>query len=156
MKVYVVGSLRETAPIFDVEDILTENGHEPFTQWHAAGPAADDLWQAHFKARGYTLARALQTEFVQNIVDFDKRNIMASEAVVLAMPAGKSAHIELTWAYLHGKRCVVYMPKEVERWDAMYALLPDLVIAHTEDQLIEALQYEYPVYSGPKDAGDVC
>lgn len=139
-KVYVVGSLRSDS-VTQTATILREAGFDVFDDWFGAGPRADDEWKAYYQARGFTLAQALKSPLVQHIVGFDKYHIMDSEAVVLAAPAGKSAHIELTWAYMQGKRCVVYMPDDGEepRWDAMYALLPDLRIATTEDDLLKAL-----------------
>lgn len=141
MKVYVVGSLRsDSVPL--TSKILREAGHDVFDDWFGAGPRADDEWKAYYQSRGFTLAEALKSPLVQHIVALDRQWLTWADAVVLAAPAGKSAHIELTWAYERDKRCVVYMPDDGEepRWDAMYALLPHLVIATTEEELLAALE----------------
>jgi nucleoside 2-deoxyribosyltransferase len=91
-----------------------------FDDWFAAGPEADDRWQAYEQNRGRPYDAALKGEAAQNVFRFDQRHISDSDTGVLYLPAGKSGHMELGVMIGMGKPGFIVMDKEPERWDVMY------------------------------------
>lgn len=136
--IYVGGSLRNHDVRVVAEDLRSE-GYTVFDDWHAGGPEADERWREYYKHRGQTLREALEGPFVQNIIRLDKTHIDGAKAFVLVLPTGPSGHMELMYAAMTGKVPVLFMPEDSLRWDAMYALVPGLVIVHDSDELVEAL-----------------
>ena len=118
--IYLIGSLRnKDLPVLGNE--LRAKGFDIFDDWHSAGPEADDYWQAYEKARGRSYGEALKGAHAVDVFNFDKRHLLLSEAAVLVMPAGKSAHLELGWVAGRGILTFVYFPDgEPERYDVMY------------------------------------
>lgn len=135
-RVYIVGSLRNPK-VADVAERLRKEGHYVFDSWLAAGPKADDYWQAHEKNRGLTFEEALRDHAAQNVKDFDARNMLNCDCLVLMMPCGKSGHTELGWAIGKGKRGFVLLDGEPDRWDVMYAFTEK--VCTSIEQLIEVL-----------------
>lgn len=125
---YLVGSLRNPA-VSKLANRLRQGGLAVFDDWMAAGPEADDKWMEYEKARGHTLAEALQGHAAQHVFKFDREHIESSRCVVLVMPAGKSGHLELGFACGLGKRTAILLDKEPERYDVMYAFA-DLVTSN--------------------------
>ena len=118
--VYVIGSLRHPR-VRQVAAALRALKIEVFDDWHAAGPEADDIWQQYEQERGHTFREALAGKAAQNTWHYDKRNLDASSAGVLVMPAGKSGHLELGYLIGQGKPGYILLEAEPERWDIMYA-----------------------------------
>lgn len=118
-QVYLIGSLRE-ARVPEVATALRTEGIRVFDDWYAAGRKADDEWMAYEKQRGHNFVQALAGEAAQNVFNFDRRHLQASAAVVLALPAGKSGHLELGWALGQGKPGYILLNGEPERFDVMY------------------------------------
>ena len=50
----------------------------------------------------------------------------------MVLPCGKSAHLELGYAVGKGKRTVIFMPEEPERWDVMYNFADQIVYGDKE------------------------
>lgn len=119
MKVYLIGSLRNPK-IPAIANELREAGHDVFDDWFAAGPEADDYWQAYEKGRGRSLAQALDGLAAGHVFDFDYKHLTQAEAVVLALPAGKSGHLELGYAMGRGTPGFILLEEEPERFDVMY------------------------------------
>lgn len=135
--VYLAGSLRNGDNIRKLAlDIRRGTAWEPFVDWLATHPDADDSWRDHELQMGRGYVDALRRPAAQNIFEFDKRWIMNSEAMVLVLPAGKSAHMELGWAAGKGKRTAILLD-DPDRWDVMYQFA-DLVTADP-DQIKEWL-----------------
>ncbi len=135
MNIYLIGSLRNLqVPV--VASKLRDAGHGVFDDWYAAGPTADDSWQAYEQGNGYTLAEALTGHAARHTFELDRKHILRSDAVVLLMPAGKSGHLELGFAVGSGKLGYVLFDKEPERWDVMYCFADD-VFTSIEDLLVE-------------------
>lgn len=126
-RVYLIGSL-ENAALPAVGDVLRAAGAEVADAWHAAGPRADREWERYERARGRTMDQAMRGLACRNVVAFDKRYLDMADVVVLAMPCGRSGHMELGYAIGSGKPTIVYLPQEPERWDAMYGLAGDVVV----------------------------
>lgn len=118
MKVYVIGSLRNPE-IPEIARILREQvGCEVFDDWFAAGPVADDSWRDYEKARGHTYETALHGIAAQHVFNFDKHHLEGSDAAVLVLPAGRSAHLEAGWMLGRGKPVAILLDDAV-RYDVM-------------------------------------
>ncbi len=136
MVIYVIGSLRNPAvPLLAAQ--LREAGHEAFDDWYSAGPRADDHWQDYEKSKGHSFSEALQGYAAQHVFHFDRRHLKRADVVVLAMPAGKSGHLEFGYAMGLGKLGYILMDKEPDRFDVMYAFATQVVNSATE--LIQCL-----------------
>lgn len=118
--VYVIGSLRNPA-ILDIDKSLQKllPGWRVFSDWMCAGPHADDAWRDHEKERGVGFLEALKRPAAVNVFEFDKKHLEHAAAVLLVLPAGKSAHLELGWCLGKGKPGYILVD-DPERWDVMY------------------------------------
>lgn len=119
MQVYLIGSLRNKE-IPNVAAKIREYGLTVFDQWYSAGPNADDHLRDHFVNQGMNHSQVLQTAAAKNIFEFDKKHILASDIVVLLMPAGKSGFLELGWALGQGKPGYILYDQDPERIDVMF------------------------------------
>jgi hypothetical protein len=123
--VYLIGSLRNpNIPTLAKE--MRAAGIDAWDDWHAAGPEADDHWQAYEAARGRSYPAALAGAHAQNVFAFDKRNIDAAAAVVLVLPAGKSGHLEFGYAMGTGKLGYILLDGAPERMDVMYGFATEV------------------------------
>lgn len=134
--VYLIGSLRSPR-VPEVAAELRAAGHEVFDDWYAAGPEADDYWQAYEQRRGRTYAEALNGYAVNNVFSFDRYHLNRCDAAVLVMPAGRSGHLELGYVIGSGKTGFILLEKEPDRWDAMYRFADG--VHTTTEGLIEDL-----------------
>lgn len=134
-KIYLIGSLREPR-IHDVAMALRDKGYEVFDDWRSPGPEADEHWEAYERARGRTYIEALYDSHAENVFEYDQKHLAATDAVVLVLPAGKSAHLELGWAVGKGKPSFILMNGEPERYDVMYRFATRVVMT-TEELLTE-------------------
>lgn len=116
--IYLIGSLRNPA-IPHVAETMRAAGLVVFDDWHAAGPDADDAWQAYEQHRGRSYTEALDGAHARCVFDFDRFHLSQSDAAVLVAPAGKSAHLELGWMLGQGKPGYVLLAGEPERYDVM-------------------------------------
>ena len=119
--IYVIGSLRnEKVP--EIANKLRAAGHDVFDDWYAAGPEADDYWQAYEKNKGHNYREALDGYAARNVFAFDKKHLDRNDIAVLALPAGKSGHMELGYFIGCDKPGYILFDDDVEdcRWDVMY------------------------------------
>jgi nucleoside 2-deoxyribosyltransferase len=117
--IYLIGSLRNPK-IPELGVWLREQGFAVFDDWFSPGPEADDYWKKYEQARGRTYLEALKGWAGTHVYEFDKYHLSRADQVVLAMPAGRSGHLELGWALGQGKPGFVLLEKEEpERWDVM-------------------------------------
>ena len=129
--IYLIGSLRNPeVPL--IGDSLREAGFETFDEWHSAGEIADDCFRDYCNGRGLTYREALQTYAAKHIFDFDKTHLTRASIVVLVMPGGKSAHLELGWALGQGKAGYVLFDKIPDRYDQMYQFANDMFFSKEE------------------------
>lgn len=135
-KVYLIGSLRNVQ-VTRVAALLRDVGFEVFDDWFAAGPTADDAWKEYEQARGRTYKEAMEGYAAKHVFEFDKKHIDEADIGVMLLPAGKSGHAELGYMKGKGKKCIVYLESDVDRWDIMYNFFDSLVYSDVE--LIEAL-----------------
>jgi hypothetical protein len=119
MSIYLIGSLRNPA-IPDISNQIREAGFDVFDDWFAAGPEADDYWQKYEMGRGRAYDAALQGYAARNVFAFDHRHLERCSTVVLALPAGKSGHMEFGWCLGLGKKGYILLDGSPERWDVMY------------------------------------
>jgi hypothetical protein len=136
--IYLIGSLRNPR-IPEVAGRLRAAYHEIFDDWYAVGPRADDHWKDYEQARGHTFAEALDGHAAQNTFAFDSRHLDRASSVVLVLPAGKSGHMEFGWALGKGKRGIVLLDDDPDRWDVMYRFATKVV--SDVDGLLTYLDY---------------
>ena len=137
--IYLIGSLRNPA-IPPLGNRLRTAGYDVYDSWFAAGKIADDSWQEYSNIRGLSLREALQDYSAQQVFNFDKRHLDRCDGAVLALPAGKSGHIEL--GYMAKDKPTWVLFNEVpERYDVMYNFATDVCI--TEDELLEAIKKQW-------------
>lgn len=135
--IYLVGSLRNPqVPI--VAGQLRAAGYEVFDDWYSPGEQTDEKWQAYEKARGRGYKAALAGAHAQNVFTFDKVHLEGADVVVLLLPAGKSAHLELGWCLGKGKPGFILMNGEPERYDVMSCFATD--IATDVEELLHMLE----------------
>lgn len=133
--IYVIGSLRNP-DIPTLASKLRVCGFNAFDDWYAAGPKADDHWQAYEKAKGHTFEQALAGYAARNVFNYDKSHLDRCDAAVLVMPAGKSGHLELGYFIGRGKPGYILMDKEPERYDVMYGFAT-AVVTRFADLMVE-------------------
>lgn len=93
---------------------------EVFSDWYAAGPEADDHWKAYEQSIGNDYIAGLSGHAATNVFAFDKKHIDRSQFMVLALPAGKSGHLELGYFLGKGKVGIIQLDDTDVRWDVMY------------------------------------
>lgn len=118
--VYLAGSLRNPAIPSIMRDLHIKTNSKVFADWYAAGPEADDHWKSFYSGAGYSYVEALKAPASVNTFEFDRRNMLASKTMVLALPAGKSGHLELGWFLGKGKPGYILLDSNEDRWDVMY------------------------------------
>lgn len=139
---YLIGSLRNPEiPRIASQIRQKVTGLEVFDDWYAAGPVADDSWQAYEKERGKTYRGALQSWAAQHVARFDRFHLDRASGGLLVMPAGKSGHIELGYLAGQGKPAYVLFDKEPDRWDVMYNLTSGVFF--DLDECIEMLRMDF-------------
>jgi len=125
-KVYIVGALKNPDIPAIAKLLRLELGWEVFDDWHAAHPEADDQWKYYEQARGRTYEEALRAAAGQNVFTFDLCHLNTSTHGLLALPAGRSGHLELGYLRGAGKQTAILLDEDYDRWDVMYAFA-DLV-----------------------------
>lgn len=124
--VYLIGSMRNPKiPRIGIE--LRNYGYDVFDDWYAPGKDADDCWQDYARERGQTYKEALFDYHARHVFEFDKYHLDRADAAVLAMPAGRSGHIELGYMVGRGKPTFVLFDEEPDRFDIMYQFATGIV-----------------------------
>ena len=140
-KIYIIGALKN-AEITSIAAELRPK-YDVFDQWITPGPDADQYLFEYAKKRGWNYKEALTCDAARNNFDFDKRHIDSSDIVVMVMPAGKSAHLELGYSIGMGKEAHILFDKEPERFDLMYNFVPVDNIHFNVESLKNRLIYSY-------------
>ena len=95
--VYLIGALKNSrVPV--IGNLLRKEGFDVMDEWFTPGKHADENWQKYEKLRGRTYPEALRGRAATNIFLFDRSYLDHSEVVILIMPAGKSAMLELGYS----------------------------------------------------------
>lgn len=131
LKIYIGGALANPE-IVRLTKVLLSEGHDAFSEWYTPGPEADVLWRDYELSLGYDYREALKRPAAQNVFQFDKKHIDESDIFVMVLPCGKSAHLELGYALGRGKKGIIYMPEQPDRWDVMYGFAHRIVYNDTE------------------------
>lgn len=135
-RIYLIGSLREPG-VRKLANKIRKIGITVFDDWHAAGPQADDIWQAYEQQRGNSYLEGIRGEHANDVYKTDLEKINKSDTGLLLMPAGKSCHLEIGYMLGQGKRGYVLFDGEPERWDVMYRFATGLFM--DEKSLLDEL-----------------
>lgn len=140
-QIYIIGSLRNPE-VPEVAKQIRESGLGVFDDWYAAGPQADDYWQAYETLREHDFQTALAGYAAQNVFMYDKHHLDRCDAAVLVLPAGKSGHLELGYMLGQGKPGFILLDKEPDRFDVMYnfANLTAYSVQELLPKLVRSLQ----------------
>ena len=121
MKIYLAGSLRNREYITTTAiELQKQLGCEVFADWAATSADADDNWKHYEQSRGFSYVEALKRPAAQNVYLFDKKHIDESDIMIVAMPAGKSAFLELGYHLGNGKPGYILLESNNDRWDVMF------------------------------------
>jgi hypothetical protein len=135
--VYLIGSLRNPE-VPSVANKIRELGYDVFDDWYAAGPEADDYWQAYERQRGRSYAEALEGFAANHVFDYDHSHLKRCDLAVLLLPAGKSGHLEFGYFRGLSKPGIICIPEEPERYDVMYRFASSVVVG--EEALLEEVK----------------
>ena len=128
-KCYLIGSLRnEFIPTLAARLRRTCPDTEIFDDWYAAGPEADDYWKSYEQGRKRRYQDALDGYAAKHVFEFDKHHLDTSTHALLVLPAGKSGHIEVTYAK-YGAGCktgILLEPDFDGRYDVMYQFIDNV------------------------------
>ena len=139
-KIYIIGALKNDN-IPKIAAALRPT-YDVFDQWITPGPEADQFLFQYAKQRGWNYKEALTCFAARNNFEFDKRHIDSSDIVVMVMPAGKSAHLELGYAIGMGKEAHILFDAEPDRFDLMYNFVPADNIHFNLEQLLDKLFFK--------------
>ena len=121
MKIYIIGSLRNPSLTKLANKLRKDFPNIDFWMaWFGAGYEADDKWQAYEQSKGLSYVEALDGDNAHHVWSYDKKHLDEAQAAILALPAGKSGHLELGYMVGQGKSTVIHLPSEPDRWDVMY------------------------------------
>jgi len=137
-KNYIIGALKNEN-ITKIASSLRPK-YDVFDQWITPGPEADHFLFQYAKQRGWNYKEALTCDAAKNNFNFDKRHIDSSDIVVMVMPAGKSAHLELGYSIGMGKEAHILFDEEPDRFDLMYNFIPADNIHFNLDSLKKILR----------------
>lgn len=119
---YLIGSLRNPKIPELAKKLRAEiPDTEVFDDWYAAGEKADDYWKTYEQERGRGYEEALAGYAARHVFAFDRHHLDRASHVLLVLPAGKSGHMEVTYAkYGAGAKAAILLDNEDIRWDVMY------------------------------------
>lgn len=123
--IYLIGSLANKN-IPHLANRIRKLGFEVFDQWWSPGPLADSYLGHYAKIRGMSYRETLQDYAAKHIFEFDKKHLLRADIAIMAMSAGKSAHLELGFFRGLGKPGYVLFDKEPSKIDIMYQFASDL------------------------------
>jgi len=127
--IYLIGSLRNPQIPIIANQLREALSVEVFDDWYAAGPEADDKWKEYEQGRGHSYADALGGYAARHVFSFDRYHLERANTVVLALPAGKSGHLEMGWALGQRKRGYILLEEGTDRWDVMYQFATAVVVS---------------------------
>jgi len=138
-KLYLIGSLRNAAVPALAERVREKAPQfEVFDDWYSAGPEADDYWKTYEQAKHGTHAagyvKALSGYAAEHVFQFDKHHLDTASHALLVLPAGKSGHMEITYAaYGAGCETAILLEEGADpRWDVMYKFIPNILTSFDE------------------------
>ena len=142
MNIYLIGCLRNPKIPFLANE-LRLLGYEVFDDWFAPGKDADaKLWE-YERSRGHSYKQALRGFAAQHVFEFDMVHLRNADVGLLALPAGKSCHLELGWLIGRGVPSYVLFDKEPARFDVMYQFANDVFFS--KEELFDFITTHHPV-----------
>lgn len=117
---YVMGSLRNDQVPVIADKVRERTSFRVFDDWCAAAPDADDKWKLYEEARGRDYIEALGGHAAEHIFALDLKHLNLATHGLLVLPAGRSAHMELGYLVGRGRRVVILLDGDYDRWDVMY------------------------------------
>lgn len=117
--IYLIGSLRNPE-IPNIANKLRGEGLEIYDEWYCPGPEADEYWQKYCRGRKLSYSEAMEGWHAKQVFEIDKFHLDRCEAAILALPAGKSGHMEVGYIKGLGKPAFILLDKEPDRYDIMY------------------------------------
>lgn len=137
MIIYLIGSLRNPEiPL--IGNRLRQSGFEIFDDWFAGGKIADDEWRDYEILRGHSYQEALEGYAAEHVFEYDKFHLNRADGCVLAMPAGKSSHIELGYMLGQNKPGWVLFDQIPERYDVMFKF--STKVCFSIDELVREME----------------
>lgn len=118
--------------------IEEELGIEAFCDWHSPGPDADEYWRDYEALRGRTFKQAFNGYHARNVFEFDKYHLDRTDGVLMVMPGGKSAHLELGYVVGCGKPAWILFNEVPERFDVMLRFANDIFMS--KEEMIEGIK----------------
>ena len=140
MNVYLIGALKNRG-IIELANEIRALGFEVFDDWISPGEEADEKWQEYEAIRGRSYKEALFGTHADTVFNYDLEHLRAADIVVLVLPCGKSAHLELGWAIGKGKIGYVLFDEEPTRYDIMYRFAHDIFFSR--EKLFAKLEADY-------------
>lgn len=138
---YLIGSLRNDK-IPELAKRLRKElpDVEIFDDWYAAGPEADDCWKDYETARERDYISALSGHAARHVFEFDKHHLDRCTHALLVLPAGKSGHMEITYAKYgaKAKAGILLDLDDDPRWDVMHKFIDD--VFSKESEVVEWLR----------------
>jgi hypothetical protein len=136
--IYLIGSLK-TVRAREVARELREHGFEVFDDWQATHAETDKAWEIYEREyRGRNFREALEGKAACNNYDFDYHHLLMCDAAVLAVPCGRSAHLELGWILGKDKPGYILLDGEPREFDLMYKLAT--AICYDVEELVVVLR----------------
>jgi hypothetical protein len=138
--IYIIGSLKNPSIPIIANKLRKDMGKdvEIFDDWYFPGDDADDWLYKCCKDRGLNYKQTLKTWGAKHIFEFDKTHIERATDVVMIMPAGKSAHLELGYSVGRGKRGYILFNEMPERADIMHQFATEIFFDY--DELVAELK----------------
>jgi hypothetical protein len=142
---YLIGSMRNPQ-ICGIGKEIRNLGFDVYDDWHSPGPEADDWWQKYEGERGRTYKEALEGWHAKQVFEYDKKHLDRCNLAVLALPAGRSCHLEFGYIIGKGKAGYILFNQDPDRFDIMYRFATDIFF--DLDSLLERLKGEIIVTGG--------
>ena len=121
MRIYLIGALKNPCIPEMAVELSACDRHEVFADWYSPGPEADSYWRQYEAERGRGFLDAINGPHARHVFDFDKKWLDWAEVAVMALPAGRSAHLELGYMVGRGKPTAILLDNsDPDRWDVMY------------------------------------
>lgn len=138
MKIYVASSWKNKRQPLVVETLRLVGRHEVYDFRHPVSgdygfswrQCVDDISALVDPCRYRD--EVLQHPAAQRGFDYDMSALEACDALVLVLPSGRSAHLELGWAAGAGKRTIVLLDDPLGEPELMYLACTSLVTSFEE------------------------
>ncbi|AEG60036.1 hypothetical protein [Desulforamulus ruminis] len=132
MKIYVVSSWKNVSMVRSLTDYLRRNGHEVDDFTDDSRGRYVFHWSEVGDIQELDAINFLKDRRAQRAFEEDKKWIDWADAVILVLPAGRSAHLEAGYAKGKGKLLVILGEFPKGEFDVMYGFADLLTRDHEE------------------------